>query len=300
VNGQRARTSARFRCSQETARRILAGTASPRQACWMHEVRRPRRVMALHEGVQNAGFVHRGSARARHRHLARPPCRSRAPSGPTPGRRALDVPLAMMFELRPSHPGTACLKERVLSTQCSPKRSPTWGFCPANGGSRPGVGRASPTPHPRRIEGRAVKAGRRPPAGEALTARSSSIGSWMSKPARASQVRPPACRGTRALVVSSSPRVVRVRRGRSSAAWSCLRRAPSPGPSMERSGAASSAQSLVDDPPFGGHAVTRAVCWLRPSWLSSPRPAPGNGSPRHAGRSRRAGAPFWPPPPGRC
>ncbi len=39
---------------------------------------------------------------------------------------------------------------------------------------------------------------------------------------------PPVERG--ALVVSSSPRVVRVRRGRSSAAWPCLRRAPSPGP----------------------------------------------------------------------
>ena len=49
----------------------------------------------------------------------------------------------------------------------------------------------------------------------------------------------------------------------------------SPGPvagsGMERSGAASSAQSQVDDPPGGGHAEVRAVCWLRPSWLSSPR-----------------------------
>jgi hypothetical protein len=61
---------------------------------------------------------------------------------------------------------------------------------------------------------------------------------------------------TRALVVSSSPRVVRVRRGRSSAAWSCLRRAPSPGPSMERSGAASRAQSHRTTAPEGGHAVT--------------------------------------------
>lgn len=107
-------------------------------------------------------------------------------------------------------------------------------------------------------------------------------------------------RRTRALVVSSSPRVMRVRRGRSSAAWSCLRRAPSPGPSMERSGAASSAQSLETTSPEGSHAVTRAVCWLRPSWLSLSRPARGNGSVRHAGRSRRGGAPCGPRLRGRC
>ena len=96
------------------------------------------------------------------------------------------------------------------------------------------------------------------------------------------------------------PTEVRVRRGRSSAAWSCLRRAPLPGPSMERSGAASSAQSHIDDhAPKGGHAVSRAVRWLRPSWLS-PRPARGNGSPRRAGRNTPGGAPCGPRRRGRC
>ncbi len=79
--------------------------------------------------------------------------------------------------------------------------------------------------------------------------------------------------------------------GPSSAAWSCLRRDRRRS-GMELSGAASSAQSLGDDPPVGGHAVTRAVCLLRPSRLSSPQPARGNGSLRPAGRSRRAGASF--------
>jgi hypothetical protein len=87
----------------------------------------------------------------------------------------------------------------------------------------------------------------------------------------------------------------------SSAAWSCLRRAPLPGPSMERSGAASGAQSHIDDrAPGGGHAVSRAVRWLRPSWLSLPPPARGNGSPRRAGRRTPGGALFWPRRRGRC
>ncbi len=95
------------------------------------------------------------------------------------------------------------------------------------------------------------------------------------------------------------PTEVRVRPGRSSAAWSCLRRVPSPGPSMERSGAASSAQSHIDDPSWG-HADTRAVCWLRPSWLSLPRPTRGNGSRRRAGRRTPGGALVVPRRRGRC
>ena len=47
---------------------------------------------------------------------------------------------------------------------------------------------------------------------------------------------------------------------------------------MERTSGASSGQSPIDDRSRkGGHAAPRAVCWLRPSWLSLPRPARGNG-----------------------
>ena len=86
----------------------------------------------------------------------------------------------------------------------------------------------------------------------------------MSKPFRAWWSRLPGLWGlTRALVVSSSPQVVEDKQ----AELGCLVMS-SPGPvagtGMERSGAASSAQSHKDD-PRGVMPILEPVCWLRPS-----------------------------------
>src|SRR6185295_3413429 len=91
--------------------------------------------------------------------------------------------------------------------------------------------------------------------------------------------------GRVALVVSSSPRVARGKRGRARLLRHVFAGSRS-GPSMERSGAASSAQSHDDDPTWG-HADTRAVCWLRPSLLTLVRRSSGNGSLRREVRSTR-------------
>jgi hypothetical protein len=106
---------------------------------------------------------------------------------------------------------------------------------------------------------RAVKAGRRPPGGEALTVRSVAPGILVGQARQGLLVASvPMREGTHALVVSISPRVVEDKQ----AELGCLVMS-SPGPDggtgMERSGAASSAQSHNDD-PLRGHADLRAVC----------------------------------------
>ena len=135
--------------------------------------------------------------------------------------------------------------------------------------------------------GRAVKAGRRPPVGEALTARSVTPGIMVVQARQGLVVAPSRFWGlTRALVVSRSPRVVEDKQ----AGLGCLVMS-SPGPvagaGMERSGAASSAQSLITTTLRGGVMPnSELVCWLRPSFTPL-RLGRGNGSRRRASRSRR-------------
>jgi len=107
--------------------------------------------------------------------------------------------------------------------------------------------------------GRAVKAGRRPPGGEALRARSMSPGYLWCKPVRACwSPRPSWSAGGRAALSSPGPHGLWSASRPCSAAWSCLRRAPTwSGPSMERYGAASSAQSHTTTRVWG-HADLRA------------------------------------------
>jgi hypothetical protein len=129
---------------------------------------------------------------------------------------------------------------------------------------------------------RAVKAGRRPPVGEALTARSV-MAARMTVQARRACWMPFSCVRRCAGAFSRYP--IGGRQA-SSAAWSCLRRVPTKGSGPAWSGPAQPAV-LNQLSAREGQGDIRAVCWPRPSWLTlSVRCRKGSGSRRLAGRNR--------------
>ena len=142
---------------------------------------------------------------------------------------------------------------------------------------------------------RAVKAGRRPPVGEALTARSV-MAARMTVQARRACWMPFSC--VRRCAGSFSRYPIGGRQA-SSAAWSCLRRVPTKGSGPAWSGPAQPTV-LNQLSAREGQGDIRAVCWPRPSFLIPPLGRRGNGSHRRAARSRRGTRACGRRRPGRC